>query len=138
VLTNLHVVDDAEEIQVTLYDGETYTATLVGKDPATDVAVLRIDAPAGSLFPIAFGDSTRLRVGQSVFAIGNPFGLERTLTTGIVSSLNRTLQGRAGRTLQSIIQTDAAINPGNSGGPLLDSHSHLIGMNTAIASRTGQ
>jgi S1-C subfamily serine protease len=90
------------------------------------------------LYPITLGDSTRLKVGQLVFAIGNPFGLERTLTTGIISSLNRSLQTRNDRTIKSIIQTDAAINPGNSGGPLLDSHSRLIGMNTAIASRTGQ
>ncbi len=138
VLTNYHVVEDAREIDVTLFDGRSYRAALVGSDPPTDVAVLRIEAPIESLFPVAMGDSTRLRVGQRVYAIGNPFGLERTLTTGIVSSLNRTLPGRGGRTLKSIIQIDAAINPGNSGGPLLDTRGRLIGMNTAIASRTGQ
>jgi S1-C subfamily serine protease len=110
----------------------------VGFDPATDVAIIKVDAPADLLHPVAFGTSNDLRVGQRVFAIGNPFGLERTLTTGIISSLNRSLPTRTGRTIKSIIQTDAAINPGNSGGPLLDSTARLIGMNTAIASRTGQ
>lgn len=138
ILTNYHVVEDAREIDVTLFDGRSYRAALVGSDPPTDVAVLRIEAPIESLYPAVMGDSTRLRVGQRVYAIGNPFGLERTLTTGIVSSLNRTLPGRGGRTLKSIIQIDAAINPGNSGGPLLDTRGRLIGMNTAIASRTGQ
>jgi len=138
VLTNFHVVDGARQIQVTLFDGNTYDARLVGQDPATDVAVLKIDAPPASLFPVVFGNSTQLLVGQRVFAIGNPFGLERTLTTGIISSLNRSLPSRRGRSLKSIIQIDAAINPGNSGGPLLDSHARMIGMNTAIASKTGE
>src|SRR5688572_721990 len=138
VLTNYHVVEGAREIEVTLFDGKSYQARLVGRDPSNDVAVLRINAPAESLFPIRFGDSSRLKVGQRVFALGNPFGLDRTLTTGIVSSLNRTLPVRNSRTIKSIIQIDAAINPGNSGGPLLDSHGRLIGMNYAIASRTGQ
>ena len=138
VLTNFHVVEGAQEIQVLLFDGSSHAATVVGSDPATDVAVLRVQAPAELLVPVAFGTSSDLRVGQRVFAIGNPFGLERTLTTGIISSLNRSLPTRSGRTIKSIIQTDAAINPGNSGGPLLDSGSRLIGMNTAIASRTGQ
>lgn len=138
VLTNFHVVEGAKEIQVMLYDGSSHNATIVGHDPATDVAVIRVAAPAEVLEPVRFGTSSDLRVGQRVFAIGNPFGLERTLTTGIISSLNRSLPARNGRTIKSIIQTDAAINPGNSGGPLLDSASRLIGMNTAIASRTGQ
>jgi len=138
ILTNYHVVEDAREIDVTLFDGRSYRASLVGSDPPTDVAVLRIAAPVESLYPVVMGDSTRLRVGQRVYAIGNPFGLDRTLTTGIVSSLNRTLPSRSGRTIKSIIQIDAAINPGNSGGPLLDTRGRLIGMNTAIASRTGQ
>jgi S1-C subfamily serine protease len=138
ILTNYHVVEDAREIEVTLYDGKQYDARLVGRDPPSDVAVLRINAPPESLFPIRFGDSSRLKVGQRVFALGNPFGLDRTLTTGIVSSLNRTLPSRNNRTIKSIIQIDAAINPGNSGGPLLDSHGRMIGMNYAIASRTGQ
>ncbi|MHB9048257.1 MAG: S1C family serine protease [Pirellulales bacterium] len=138
ILTNYHVVEDAREIQVALFDGKTYPARLVGQDPSNDVAVIQVEAPAASLYPVVFGDSTRLRVGQRVFAIGNPFGLERTLTTGIISSLNRSLPSRTGRTIKSIIQIDAAINPGNSGGPLLDSHGRLIGMNTAIASKTGE
>jgi S1-C subfamily serine protease len=138
LLTNYHVVEGADEIQVMLYDGSAYDAKLVGFDDATDVAVLRINAPAELLEPVAFGTSSDLLVGQRVFAIGNPFGLERTLTTGIISSLNRSLPTKSGRTIKSIIQTDAAINPGNSGGPLLDSRGLLIGMNTAIASRTGQ
>jgi S1-C subfamily serine protease len=137
-LTNFHVIDGAKEIQVVLYDGKSYEGRLVGKDESTDVAVIKIDAPSESLLPVTFGDSSHLRVGQRVFAIGNPFGLERTLTTGIISSLNRTLPARNSRTIKSIIQIDAAINPGNSGGPLLDSHGRLIGMNTAIASGTGQ
>jgi S1-C subfamily serine protease len=138
-LTNFHVVEGAQKIQVTLYDGKPYDAQLVGGDPDTDVAVLKIDAPAASLYPVVFGNSAGLLVGQRVFAIGNPFGLERTLTTGIISSLNRSLPGRHGRrSLKSIIQIDAAINPGNSGGPLLDSHARMIGMNTAIASKTGE
>jgi S1-C subfamily serine protease len=138
VLTNFHVVEGAQKIQVVLYDGSAHEATVVGTDPATDVAVLKVGAPRELLNPVTFGMSSDLRVGQRVFAIGNPFGLERTLTTGIISSLNRSLPTRAGRTIKSIIQTDAAINPGNSGGPLVDSGSRLIGMTTAIASRTGQ
>jgi S1-C subfamily serine protease len=139
ILTNFHVIDRAQKIGVTLYDGQTYDAKLVGRDPVTDVAVLKIEAPPETLFPVTFGTSTNLLVGQRVFAIGNPFGLERTLTTGIISSLDRSLPGRhGGRSLKSIIQIDAAINPGNSGGPLLDSHGRMIGMNTAIASKTGE
>jgi len=138
ILTNFHVVEGARDIQVTLFDGKSYEATPVGGDASSDVAVIKIEAPSESLFPVTFADSSRLRVGQRVFALGNPFGLERTLTIGIISSLDRTLPTRNNRTVKSVIQTDAAINPGNSGGPLLDSHSRLIGMNTAIASRTGQ
>ncbi len=138
ILTNNHVVEGAREIEVTLADGKSYEATVVGNDPPNDMAVIKINAPAGSLIPIPFGDSSTLRVGQRVLAIGNPFGLERTLTTGIVSSLNRSIPTKNGRTIKSIIQIDAAINPGNSGGPLLDGRGRLIGMNTAIASRSGQ
>ncbi len=139
ILTNFHVIDGAREIRVTLFDGKTYDARVVGVDPATDTAVLKIDAPAESLYPVVFGNSANLLVGQRVFAIGNPFGLERTLTTGVISSLNRALPARrAGRQIKSIIQIDAAINPGSSGGPLLDSRGRMIGMNTAIASRTGE
>jgi S1-C subfamily serine protease len=138
ILTNFHVIEDAQEVGVTLFDGKTYDAKLVGADPNNDIAVIKIDAPRDVLFPIQVGDSSNLRVGVRVFAIGNPFGLERTMTTGIVSSLNRSLQVRGTRSIKSIIQIDAAVNPGNSGGPLLDSHGRLIGMNTAIASRNGQ
>ncbi|MGB6043711.1 MAG: trypsin-like peptidase domain-containing protein [Pirellulales bacterium] len=138
ILTNFHVIEGSQEIQVTLFDGITYNARPVGVDPNTDLAVLRIDAPDETLFPVDLGDSSALLVGQRVFAIGNPFGLERTMTVGIISSLNRVIRSRNQRRIRSIIQTDAAINPGNSGGPLLDSRGKLIGVNTAIASRTGQ
>lgn len=138
ILTNHHVVLDANEIKVTLYNSETFTAKLVGVDAANDIAVLKIDAPPELLHPVPPGDSRELRVGQNIYAIGNPFGLERTLTVGIISSLNRSLPSRTGRTMRSIIQIDAALNRGNSGGPLLDTRGHLIGMNTAIASSTGE
>jgi S1-C subfamily serine protease len=139
ILTNFHVIDGAKQIQVTLFDGNNYPAQVVGVDPDTDIAVLKISAPADMLFPVVLGSSANLLVGQKVFAIGNPFGFERTLSTGIISSLNRSLPAkRTQRTIKSIIQIDAAINPGNSGGPLLDSHGLMIGMNTAIASSTGE
>jgi S1-C subfamily serine protease len=138
ILTNHHVINNAREIRVTLYDGSSHEARLVGGDPATDVALLQIDAPREVLFPIEFGESSGLRVGQKVFAIGNPFGLERTLTVGILSSLNRTLRSPGDRLMKSIIQIDAALNRGNSGGPLLNSRGQMIGMNTAIASRVGE
>ena len=132
ILTNYHVIEGAREVQVTLSDGKTLEAQLVGADPVNDIAVIKIDTTADELFPVTFGDSGRLKVGMKVFALGNPFGLERTLTTGIISSLNRTLRVRETRTIKSIIQIDAAINPGSSGGPLLDCRGHLVGMNTAI------
>jgi S1-C subfamily serine protease len=138
ILTNFHVVDSAERILVTLYNGEAFEGELVGKDEINDMAVIRIKAPEEMLEPIRFGDSSNLKVGMKVYAIGNPFGLERTMTTGIISSLNRTLPVTRARSIKSVIQIDAAINPGNSGGPLLNSHGELIGMNTAIASKTGQ
>lgn len=138
ILTNFHVIEDAREVGVTLFNGKTYDANLVGADPIYDIAVIKIDAPPQVLDPVELGDSTRLRVGMRVFAIGNPFGLERTMTTGIISSLNRSLRLHGNRTIKSIIQVDAAVNPGNSGGPLIDSRGRLIGINTAIASRTGQ
>jgi S1-C subfamily serine protease len=138
ILTNYHVIEGARQVSVTIHTGKSYDATFVGADPINDVAVVRIEAPADQLFPVTFGNSSELQVGMRVFAIGNPFGLERTLTTGIISSLNRSLTIHGGRTIKSIIQIDAAINPGNSGGPLLDSHGRLIGTNTAIASKTGQ
>lgn len=138
ILTNYHVIEDAQRIQVTLFDGESYEAEPIGVDPINDMAVIRINAPPELLYPVKFGDSSRLKVGMKVYAIGNPFGLERTMTTGIVSSLNRTLPVTRARSIKSVIQIDAAINPGNSGGPLFNSHGMLIGMNTAIASKTGQ
>ena len=138
ILTNGHVVEGAAETQVTLFNGKTYEAKLVGRDASTDVAVVKIAAPSDELFPVTFGDSSRLRVGQRVFALGNPFGLERTLSTGIVSSLDRWIPSRNGRRIRQIIQIDAAINPGSSGGPLLDTHARMIGINTAIASKTGE
>ncbi len=138
ILTNYHVIEGAREIRVTLYNGQTYEARRVGEDPINDTAVVHIDAPADVLHPPEFGNSRSLRVGMRVFAIGNPFGYERTMSTGIISSLNRSLQITEARSIKSIIQIDASINPGNSGGPLFDSHGRLIGMNTAIATRTGQ
>ena len=139
VLTNFHVVEGANKIDVTLFNGETYSAEPLGVDPNTDVALLKIDAPESSLFPIQFGDSSKLLVGQTVYAIGNPFGLERTMTQGIVSNLNRTIGSpQQFRQIKGVIQIDAAINPGNSGGVLLDSKGRMIGMNTAIASRVGE
>jgi S1-C subfamily serine protease len=138
ILTNYHVVEGAQEIRVTLHSGESYEGSIVGYDPPNDTAVLRINAPSEELVPMQLGDSSRLKVGQVVYAIGNPFGLERTMTTGIISSLNRSLPSRSGRTMRSIIQIDAALNRGNSGGPLLDTRGRLIGMNTAIASSTGE
>jgi len=138
ILTNYHVIEGAQEIRVTLFDGETYEAGLIGFDPVYDIAVLRINAPREVLYPVKLGNSNTLQVGQKVYAIGNPFGLERTMTVGIISSLNRSLPSRNSRIMKSIIQIDAALNQGNSGGPLLDSRGRLIGMNTAIASRTGE
>ncbi len=138
IVTNYHVIENVREVSVTLFNGESYDATFVGADPINDIAVIRIEAPVEFLKPVRMGDSTPLKVGMNVYAIGNPFGLERTLTTGIISSLNRSLQIHRDRTIKSIIQIDAAVNPGNSGGPLLDSHGRLIGINTAIYSKTGQ
>ncbi len=139
VVTNYHVVEGAQQIEVTLFNDKTYEGRLVGHDPVTDVAVIKVNAPPDELFPVTFGDSSRLRVGQRVFALGNPFGLDRTLSTGIISSLDRWIPSRRkiGK-IKQIIQIDASINPGSSGGPLLDSHCRMIGMNTAIASKTGE
>ncbi len=138
VLTNFHVVQGADVVRVTMFDGSAHPAKVVGVDASNDVAVLHVDAPTDKLYPMALGDSSRLLVGQKIMAIGNPFGLERTLTTGIVSSLDRSLKAKNGRMIKGIIQTDAAINPGNSGGPLLNSRGQVIGMNTAIISSVGQ
>jgi len=137
IVTNYHVIQKADRYQVTLSDQSTYEAELVGVAPDKDLAVLRIDVPKRDLRPIPVGNSVNLRVGQSVFAIGNPFGLDQTLTTGIVSALGREIQSVAKIPIRDVIQTDAAINPGNSGGPLLDSSGRLIGVNTAIYSPSG-
>lgn len=138
VLTNYHVVQGAREIDVSINDEYVLPATIVGVDPRNDIAVLKVEAPADILVPVEFGSSENLKVGQRAIAIGNPFGqFGRTLTIGVISALNRTLEGSAGRTITGIIQTDAAINRGNSGGPLLDSSGRLIGINTAIFSPTG-
>jgi len=137
VVTNFHVIEDANRVEVTLGDNSVWKAKLVGASPDKDLAVLKIDAPARLLQPIAVGDSETLQVGQKAFAIGNPFGLDHTITAGIVSALGREIKGAGGRTIQGVIQTDAAINPGNSGGPLLDSSGRLIGINTAIYSPSG-
>lgn len=145
IVTNSHVISvqtrrglrPADKARVTLADGTTWDATLVGSSPDVDVAVLKIDAPADKLVPITVGSSGDLEVGQRVFAIGNPFGLDRTLTTGIISALGRKMETMTGNEVTGVVQTDAAINPGNSGGPLLDSAGRLIGMNTAIRSPSG-
>jgi len=136
IITNYHVIAGAAEARVRFSDGKEFTATLVGASPLHDLAVLRIDS-AGKRTPLPLGTSADLRVGQKVFAIGNPFGLDWTLTTGIVSALDRSLKSEEAGGVEHLIQTDAAINPGNSGGPLLDSAGRLIGVNTAIYSPSG-
>jgi S1-C subfamily serine protease len=137
VVTNFHVIAEASEAVVTLSDGEEVPATLVGAAPDSDLAVLKIDVGAERLHPITRGTSQNLKVGQFTMAIGNPFGLDQTLTTGVVSALDREIDAMSGRRIFGVIQTDAAINPGNSGGPLLDSHGRLIGVNAAIQSPSG-
>ncbi len=137
VITNHHVVQGANRVFVRFNSGTTALASIVGSSPDHDLAVLRVVRSPGGLAPISIGASADLKIGQAVFAIGNPFGLSRTLTTGVVSALDRRLPTRTGREITGVIQTDAAINPGNSGGPLLDSAGRLIGVNTAIISGTG-
>jgi len=137
IVTNNHVVEEASALTVTLSDHSSYEAEVVGTEASKDIAVLRIKASGNKLRPVRVGSSTNLQVGQKVVAIGNPFGLDQTLTTGVVSALGREIKANNGRTIQDVIQTDAAINPGNSGGPLLDSRGQLIGMNTAIISPSG-
>lgn len=137
IVTNFHVIEDASRVQVTMADQSTWKAVLVGAAPDKDLAVLQISAPSSRLRPITIGESQDLLVGQKVFAIGNPFGLDQTITAGIISALNREITAVTGRAIRGVIQTDAAINPGNSGGPLLDSAGRLIGVNTAIYSPSG-
>lgn len=137
IVTNFHVIENASAAQVTLADHSTWKARRVGVAPDKDLAVLRIDAPLSRLRPMPIGSSQDLQVGQKVYAIGNPFGLDQTLTTGVISALGREIESVTRRPIQGVIQTDAAINPGNSGGPLLDSSGRLIGVNTAIYSPSG-
>lgn len=137
IVTNFHVVMGAQEAQVTMADREIYPARYVGADPDKDLAVLKIEIPQGKYRALPVGSSHDLQVGQKVFAIGNPFGFDQTLTTGVISGLGREIQSVTKQTISDVIQTDAAINPGNSGGPLLDSAGRLIGVNTAIYSTSG-
>lgn len=137
ILTNYHVIEGAQKLSVSLGGDKTYPATVVGGDPDTDLAVIKVDAPRDQLTLVPFGDSDRLVVGQKVLAIGNPFGFDRTLTTGVISGLQRPIRARNGRLIEGAIQTDASINPGNSGGPLLDSHGRMIGINSQILSPSG-
>ena len=138
ILTNYHVIADAQKLTVSLGGSKNYPATVVGRDPDTDLAVIRLkEKPAGPLTAIPLGDSDRLVVGQKVLAIGNPFGLDRTLTTGVISGLQRPIRARNNRLIEGAIQTDASINPGNSGGPLLDSRGRMIGINSQILSPSG-
>ncbi|HEX5707114.1 MAG TPA: trypsin-like peptidase domain-containing protein [Pyrinomonadaceae bacterium] len=137
ILTNNHVVEGADSLTVSFGGDTRYPARVVGRDPDTDLAVIKVEAPREVLRVVPFGDSDRLIVGQKVLAIGNPFGFDRTLTTGVISGLQRPIQARNGRTIEGAIQTDASINPGNSGGPLLDSRGRMIGINSQILSPTG-
>ncbi len=137
ILTNFHVVEGATKLNVSFGGEKTYSATVVGGDPDTDLAVIKIDPGKDKLTVIQLGDSDALQVGQKVLAIGNPFGLDRTLTTGVISGLQRPIRARNGRPIEGAIQTDASINPGNSGGPLLDKFGRMIGINSQILSRTG-
>jgi putative serine protease PepD len=137
IVTNQHVVDGAESITVKFWNGKTYKATVVGTDSSTDLAVIRVNAPASELHPLSLGDSGALEVGDGVVAIGSPFGLEGTVTSGIVSALHREMRSQTGFTIDDSIQTDAAINHGNSGGPLLNTSGQVIGVNSQIESDSG-
>ena len=133
VVTNYHVVQGGEKASVTLNDGTSYPATIVGVAPDKDIAVLHIDAPAQKLIKLPIGESANLKVGMQVLAIGNPFGLDQTLTTGVISGLGREIKSMSGRPISDVIQTDASINPGNSGGPLIDLQGDVVGINTLVA-----
>ena len=137
MITNQHVVDGAQSVKVTLWNGKTYDATVVGTDASTDIAVLHVDAPASVLEPLSLGDSSKLQVGDGVVAIGSPFGLEGTLTSGIVSALHRQITAPNDFAIDDAIQTDAAINHGNSGGPLLDMSGRVVGVTSQIESESG-
>jgi putative serine protease PepD len=137
IVTNDHVVDGTTSIKVRFWDGKTYSASVVGTDKSTDLAVIKVDAPSSELYPLAVGDSTQLQVGDGVVAIGSPFGLEETVTSGIVSALHRAIQGLTNFTINDSIQTDAAINHGNSGGPLLNAQGQVVGVNAQIKSQSG-
>jgi len=137
ILTNSHVVEGASTLSVSFGGNKVYPAKVIGRDPDTDLAVIKIEPPRDGLTVISLGDSDRLNVGQKVLAIGNPFGLDRTLTTGVISGLQRPIRGTNDRPIEGAIQTDASINPGNSGGPLLDKYGRMIGINAQIYSRTG-
>ena len=137
MITNQHVVDGAESVKVTFSNGKTYDATVVGSDPSTDIAVIDVDAPASVLEPLELANSSQLEVGDGVVAIGSPFGLEQTVTTGIVSALHRQITSPNNFAIDDAIQTDAAINHGNSGGPLLDLNGDVIGVNSQIESESG-
>ena len=134
ILTNYHVIEGAQKLTVSFGGDKVYPAKVVGGDPDTDLAVIKIDPPPAGLSVVPFGDSDKLTVGQKVLAIGNPFGLDRTLTTGVISGLQRPIRARNGRPIDAAIQTDASINPGNSGGPLLDKFGKMIGINSQILS----
>ena len=139
IITNAHVVDNARKVVVTFLDGRSYNANIIGSDDYTDIAVIKVDADLSDLQPLSIGDSSNLKVGEQIAAIGNPFGLSGSMTSGIVSQLGRLLpSGGAGYSIPDIIQTDAAINPGNSGGPLLNMRGEVVGINTAIQSATGE
>jgi len=137
ILTNYHVIEGAQKLTVSLGGDKVYPAKVVGGDPDTDLAVIQIEPPASGLTVIQLGDSDKLNVGQKVLAIGNPFGLDRTLTTGVISGLQRPIRAQNDRPIEGAIQTDASINPGNSGGPLLDKYGRMIGINSQILSRSG-
>ena len=138
IITNAHVVKDAKKVVITFLDGRSYNAEIIGVDTFTDIAVIKVNAGLSLLHPLSLGDSSNLRVGEPVAAIGNPFGLSGSMTSGIVSQLGRLLPSGAGYSIPDVIQTDAAINPGNSGGPLLNMRGEIVGINTAIQSATGE